>query len=389
MSKNIVTAAQIGCGKFAWHQDLPNMSRSERINLKWVCDLDLEHAKKTAEHFNVPCFTSNFMDVVNDPEVDMIKIATTHEAHLPIIEAAAAAGKHIFCEKPMAMHDEEAFKIIRAVRKGGVKLCVDLNRRMSPAMQALRKKYLEHTANPKHNPWRYVEKVREMLPDENFPHMNIRIQDESSSYGLGHLNPLTGGGEIIGESVHWLDLACWFFAPALPCEITAFGSSRLSHGIYLKFNNGASMTLDFSCTGTFDYPKEQFEVTAEAALFRCLHFVENTYHGMPDAGKETFALQEDPYQDMGDGYEAYIAKYFANVEGSTNSKEVEQSKPLTVDKGHKNMLNSFVDAILNDTPSPCDEMAGFRSTFLAQKAIESIRHKQTIPIQLEDITPCF
>ena len=294
---------------------------------------------------------------------------------------------NIFCEKPMAMRDDEAFKIIRAVRQNNVKLCVDLNRRMSPAMQALRKKYLEHTANPKHNPWQYIETEREPLPEELFHHMNIRIQDESSSYGLGHLNPLTGGGEIIGESVHWLDLACWFFAPALPCEITAFGSSRLSHGIYLKFNNGASMTLDFSCSGTFDYPKEQFEVTAGAALFRSLHFVENTYHGMPDNTGETFELQSDPFPEMGRGFDAFIQKYFANVQNSSNSKLVNQ--PLNVDKGHRAMLDGFVDAVLNGKPSPCDEMAGFRSTFLAQKAIESIRLKQTLPIQLEDITPCF
>ena len=389
MSKNILTAAQIGCGKFAWHQDLPNMTNHSKLDLKWVCDLDIAAAEKTAKHFNVPNFTDNFMDIVNDPEVDMIKIATSHEAHLPIIEAAAAAGKHIFCEKPMAMRDEEAFKIIRAVRTNNVKLCVDLNRRMSPAMQALRKKYLEHIANPQHNQWQYVETVREPLPDEKFHHMNIRIQDESSSYGLAHLNPLTGGGEIIGESVHWLDLACWFFAPALPCEITAFGSSRLSHGIYLKFNNNYSMTLDFSCTGTFDYPKEQFEVTAEAALFRSLHFVENNYYGMPDNAGETFALQDDPQAHLGDGFDAYIKKFYTNVQGAANAKDVEQSRPLTVDKGHRNMLNTFVEAIINDLPSPCDEMAGFRSTFLAQKAIESIRLKKTLPIQLEDITPCF
>ncbi len=389
MNKTVLTAAQIGCGKFAWSQDLPNMTKHSRISLKWVCDVKKSAAEKTAQQFNIPCFTDDFMDVINDPEVDMIKIATSHEVHLPIIEAAARAGKHIFCEKPMAMRDDEAFKIIRAVRQNNVKLCVDLNRRMSPAMQALRKKYLEHTANPKHNPWQYIETEREPLPEELFPHMNIRIQDESSSYGLGHLNPLTGGGEIIGESVHWLDLACWFFAPALPCEITAFGSSRLSHGIYLKFNNGASLTLDFSCTGTFDYPKEQFEVTAGSALFRSLHFVENTYHGMPDNAGETFELQSDPFPEMGRGFDAFMQKYFANVQNSTNSKLIEQTQPLNVDKGHRAMLDGFVDAILNGKPSPCDEMAGFRSTFLAQKAIESIRLKQTLPIQLEDITPCF
>ena len=199
----------------------------------------------------------------------------------------------------------------------------------------------------------------------------------------------SGGGSIIGESVHWLDLACWLFAPQLPCEITAWGSSRLSHGIYLKFNGGASMTLDFSCSGTFDYPKEQFELTHNAALFRCLHFVENNYYGIPGAESEYFAPQHDPFPEMGQGLDAFLKKYNAKVCNSTNSKFIENTKALTVDKGHCAMLDGFIDAIINDTPSPCDEMAGFRSTYLAQLAIESIRTKQTLPVQIEDITPCI
>ncbi|MBE6380490.1 MAG: Gfo/Idh/MocA family oxidoreductase [Lentisphaerae bacterium] len=383
----ILVAAQIGCGKFSWAQDMVNMTNHPQVKLKWACDVCLENAQKAAEHFNIPCVSDNFMDAVNDPEVDFIKIATTHEVHLPIIRAAAAAGKHIFCEKPMAMNNAEAFQIMDAVHKNKIKLCVDLNRRMSPAMQALRKKYLAHMADPKHNPWKYVEVDREPMAEEKFPHMSIRIQDESSSYGMGHMNPLTGGGVIIGESVHWLDLACWFFAPALPCEITAWGSSRLSHGIHLKFNNGASMTLDFSCAGTFDYPKEQFEVTGGAALFRSLHFVENNYFGMPDNATEYFDCQHDPHPELGRGHEAFIAKNYANVAGSLNSKNVEKATPLMPDKGHIAMLDAFVDAIINDKPSPCDEWAGYRSTLLAQKAIESIRLRQSLPLQLEDIAP--
>lgn len=357
------------------------------VRLKWACDISRENAQKAADHFHIPCVTDNYMDVIHDPEVDMIKIATTHEVHLPIIRAAAAAGKHIFCEKPMAMSDGEAFLIMDAVHKGNVKLCVDLNRRMSPAMQALRKKYHSHMENPKHNPWRYVETVREPMAEEGFPHMAIRIQDESSSYGMGHMNPLTGGGAIIGESVHWLDLACWFFAPALPCEITAWGSTRLSHGIHLKFNNGASMTLDFTCAGTFDYPKEQFEVTGGAALFRSLHFVENNYYGMPENQSEYFDLQCDPFPDMGRGHAAFIARNYANVAGSSNSKNLEQSTPLRPDKGHMAMLDAFVDAILHNRESPCDEWAGYRSTLLARKAIESIRLRQTLPLLPEDLCP--
>ena len=55
MSKTVLTAAQIGCGKFAHHQDLPNLSTHEQINLKWVCDINLANAEKTAKEFNVPC----------------------------------------------------------------------------------------------------------------------------------------------------------------------------------------------------------------------------------------------------------------------------------------------------------------------------------------------
>ena len=353
------------------------MTRHPGVNLKWACDVNLENARNAAAQFGVPNVTADFMEVVNDPEVDMIKIATTHEAHLPIIEAAAKAGKHIFCEKPMAMYDKEAYLIMRAVRRNHVKLCVDLNRRMSPALQALRRKWLAQAENPKHNPWRYMEKQRELLPEENRAHLLIRIQDESSSYGLGHLDPLSGGGEIIGESVHWLDTACWFFAPQLPCEITAWGSSRLSHGIHLRFDGGASMTLDFSCSGTFDFPKELYEVTHNAALFRSLHFLENNYYGIPGAESEYFPLQCDPYPEKGSGFAAFQEKYRMNVEGSDNAKKREQNSPLIVDKGHLSMLNSFIQAICNDTPSPCDELAGFRATYLAQKAIEALEMKRT------------
>ena len=149
------------------------------------------------------------------------------------------------------------------------------------------------------------------------------------------------------------------------------------------------MTLDFSCSGTFDYPKEIFELTDNAALFRSLFFVENNYYGMPDNKPETFKLQHDPHPEKGDGFNAYNEKYFAHVARSTNAKELETTVPLMVDKGHRAMLDGFVKAIINDTPSPCDEMAGFRSTYLAQLAIESIRKRQTIPVCIEDITPCI
>jgi predicted dehydrogenase len=392
MKKNKLVVAQIGCGKFAQSQDLPTIGKHPQLELKWCCDINAEHAAAMARKFGAPCSTNDFNEVIADPEVDLIKIATSHEVHLPIIEAAAARGIHIFCEKPMAMEIEEAYKIIRAVRRNGIKLCVDLNRRMSPSLQALRNRWLEQVANPKHQPWRYVETERPLMGEEDCTNLLINIQDESSSYGMGHMDPLCGGGVIIGESVHWLDLACWFFAPQRPVELTAWGSSRLSHGITLKFSNGDSATLVFSCSGTFDYPKEMYQVSSKAALFQNLFFVENRYWGIPGAKTETFPMQHDPFagEGPGEGFDAYMEKSRLRTANVTNNiKKLENAKPFLVDKGHVGMWNEFVDAILNDKPSPCDEMAGFMSTYLAKLAIQSIELKQTLPVPIEKITPVF
>ena len=391
MRSGKLVVAQIGAGKFAEYQDLPNISSLPQLTLKWICDLDRKRAEELGARFGAERITSDFREVCADPEVDLIKIATSHEIHLPIIECAAAAGKHIFCEKPMAMRDEEAWKIMKAVRKNHVKLCVDLNRRMSPALQALKKSVYGHLANPRHSPWRYIETARGPLPEEEFKHLLIRIQDESSSYGLQHVDPLIGGGEIIGESVHWLDVACWFFAPAVPVEITAWGSSRLSHGINLKFSTGDDMTLTFSCSGTFDYPKELFEVTAGNALFRSEFFVENTVYGVPGAEKpEYFPMKHYSGAIKEEGFAAYIAKYRERVSGfGGNQKEIETSRPFEVDKGHLNMWKAFTEAVLEDRPSPCDELAGFQSTYLAQLAIRAIECRQTLPVPVERFIPAI
>lgn len=374
----------IGCGAFAEEQDVPNFLRNDRTRIKWCCDVSLERARKLAARCGATETTADFLAVIRDPEVDLIKVSTSHEVHLPIIEAAAARGVHVFCEKPMALRQDEAFKIIAAVRRGGIKLCVDLNRRMAPAMHALRAAWQAQRAAPQHHPWRPMVVQRAQLPEEKWAHLLVNIQDESSSYRMVHLDPLRGGGEIIGETVHWLDLVCWFYAPQIPVQIQAWGSRRLSHGINLKFSGGDSATILFNCGGTFDYPKEYYEIASDAALFQGLFFLENRYHGIPGKSHETFPLQADDFRAEvpEPGFDAYLRKY-------TLRRERGRGGALAVDKGHQRMLDGFVAAILENRPSPCDELAGYQATYLAQKAIESLQLGQALPIPVEEVTPCF
>lgn len=387
MKDGRLVAAQIGCGAFANEQHLPNLAERGDVELRYCCDANIDAARAAAEKYGASRVLGGCIEALDDPELDFVMIATPHDMHLPIIMEASKRGKHIFCEKPMAMKMEECWEIIREVRRAGVKFCVDLNRRMSPAMQALRRSVRAHQKNERHNPWRYVETDRAPFPEERATNLLVRIQDESASYRMIHLDPLHGGGQVLGETVHWLDLASWFFDGQMPVEVLAWGSSRLSHGVNLKFSQGDTATMLFDACGTFDYPKEMFEVTSRSALFRSLFFVENRAYGIPDAIPETFPLQRDGFKDAvpEEGFEAYMKKsvlrHGADLKANWNA--------LTVDKGHRAMLAGFIDAILNGTPSPCDEMAGMRSILLARLVMQSMKTRMAVPVPIEDWEPAF
>ncbi|MDR3709246.1 MAG: Gfo/Idh/MocA family oxidoreductase [Capsulimonadaceae bacterium] len=385
MSKKPIHVAQVGCGRFAAGQDMPNFKDNSDIECLWCCDSDIERARSVAAQFGIPHATSDLQAVLADPDVDLIKIATSHEAHLPIIEAAAAAGKHVFCEKPLALDPLEGLKIVRAVRRGGIKLGVDYNRTCAPAIRRLREVWQEHVAAPRHNPWRYIEIDRPLYPDETSSHLLVRIQDDSMTYVPVHMDPLRGGGPLIGETVHWLDLSCWFFAPQVPVEILGWGSERFTHGVNIKFSGGDSATILFHCAGTFDYPKELYEVTSNGALLRSEHFVENNYYGIPGLGRELFDLQFDCMPGIGDegGLSGWQAKFNARVQGMSNCKE--GFSELNVNKGHRAMLAGVIDAIRMGGPTPCDEFAGLRATYLARLAGQSIRLRQSLPVPVDQL----
>ena len=382
---------QIGCGGFARDQDLPNFSARGDLVIKYCCDPNAETAGWAASTFGGERAVGDYRAVLDDPEVDFLKVSTPHDMHKPIVVDAAARGKHVFCEKPMAMSLEDCWEMIRAVQKGGIKFCVDMNRRMAPAMQALKRRVAEQAAAPRHNPWRYVEKNREPMFEETRTNLLVRVQDESSSYRLVHLDPAHGGGEVIGESVHWLYLACWFFAPARPVEITGWGTARLSHGINILFADGNAATVVFDACGTFDYPKEMYEVTSNAALFRSMFFVENRYYGMCGEERETFPLQFDAYADKvrGEGFDAFMEKSRLRQEAAAKDGLKASWGALGVDKGHRAMLDGFVAAVKSGGPTPCDEMAGMRAVLLSNLAMQAIRERRAVAVPVDMYEPVF
>ena len=371
----------VGCGKFALMEHLPNSVAAKNVDL-WHCSSRSEQGRQNAAKFNPKKITADYREVLNDPEVDLVVLSVPHEWHMFYVEETIKAGKHVLCEKPMTMTMAEAYKVIKLVKTKGVKLCVDYNRRFSPSMIDMKQAYQVHRKNPQGKARVYTqEDNRRLWPEELDTMVMVRINDESLTYGGVHIDWEEGGGEIIGEGCHWLDLICWML-DARPTKVTAIGGTRLNYIINLEFP-GAMACIMFSACGTFEYPKELIEVQHRGKFFRSECFVENQYYGLGERTVKQFPLQYDEYKDAGaeGGMSGYLAKIDAM---GTDYVKTGKFNYVTPDKGHLGLLEAFAEAVRTDKPSPLDEVQGMRATYLSRRAMDSIRQGISLPVNIED-----
>ncbi|CCN48672.1 Oxidoreductase domain protein [Vibrio nigripulchritudo MADA3029] len=109
---------------------------------KVVVDVTDEMAKEAQERFGFEEYSSDWQSIINRPDIDVVDICTPNNAHAEIAIAAAKAGKHIICEKPLARGASEAKTMLDAVQQAGVTNMVAFNYRRTPAV-ALAKRYIE------------------------------------------------------------------------------------------------------------------------------------------------------------------------------------------------------------------------------------------------------
>ena len=113
----------IGCGGIARHAHLPNIARNPRTNLIAVGDIDLDRAKAFAAEFGdgTTVAYQDYQDLLANPDVEMVCVTTWAAAHAEPVIAAAKAGKHILCEKPIAISLADADAMVAAAKEAGVK----------------------------------------------------------------------------------------------------------------------------------------------------------------------------------------------------------------------------------------------------------------------------
>lgn len=125
----------VGTGLFGQNHCLA-YSRLPGVELVGVCDTNRERAQAIAKKYGARVYYTDYQALLDDPSIRAVSIATPDFAHGDIALAAARAGRHILCEKPLATTVEEAQAIVDAARMAGVKLMVDFHNRVNPPFVA-------------------------------------------------------------------------------------------------------------------------------------------------------------------------------------------------------------------------------------------------------------
>lgn len=126
-----VKVAVIGCGSIAKHRHIPEFAAHPQVELAAFCDVVEERAAEFARQYEGDVYT-DYRDLLRRSDIDAVSVCTPNVYHAPISIAAAEAGKHVLCEKPMATSRDEAQDMIRAAKERGVVLMIAHNQRLMP-----------------------------------------------------------------------------------------------------------------------------------------------------------------------------------------------------------------------------------------------------------------
>lgn len=321
----------LGAGNFAVSTLLPAIKRVGGVEMIAVSAANGSHARHAAEKFGFSSCTTDEQEILNNPSINTVVTTTRHHLHARQVIAALRSGKHVFCEKPLCLNEEELGQIVAAVDgqtgDGGAGkslasasrlLMVGFNRRFAPL--AVRMKG-------------FLQEVSEPLAI----HCRVNAGFLPADHWLN--DPQQGGGRILGEVCHFVDFLC-FLTNSIPVEVET--RSLPNPGRYsndnvvcsLRFADGSQGTISYLANGDKSFSKERIEVF----------------------GGGTVAVLED----------------FRRLEQIRGGKKRVLRSLLRQDKGHAGEWEAFVTAIKTgaESPIPLREIV---STMLATFALEESR----------------
>lgn len=236
----------IGAGSFAQSYLIPGV-KTARASLDSVVTTRGITSKNVADKFGFNFCSTEPMDILENKSINTVFIATPHSSHASLVVRALNAGKNVYVEKPLALKIDQLNAVIEAKKSSGLPVMVGFNRRFAPVSERIKKEFSE---------------IGEPLI------VNIRVNAGLIPKGHWIQDPETGGGRIIGEVCHFIDLM-QYFTGSEPVSVFAesinTGNSVLTasdnFSAVIKFSNGSVGNLVYLANGDSALPKEHIEVS--------------------------------------------------------------------------------------------------------------------------------
>jgi len=336
-----VSVGVLGAGNFATSVMLPAISKIPDIHLIGIASASGMSAQHAADRYGFSYADSDEIRIINDPDINTVAVLTRHNLHSRQVLSAFRTGKHVFCEKPLAINETELNEIeqlMQGERDKGEEnnspitpiryplLTVGFNRRFAPLARRM-KDFLENCPEPLVAHYRVNAGY---LPLDHWLH-----------------DPDQGGGRIIGEGCHFVDFLTFLVGESptavTACALPECGRYREDNVVMtFTFPDGSLGTISYLANGDKSLPKERIEAFCAGRV----------------------AVLND----------------FRTLETILNGKRKTLRARLRQDKGHRAEWEAFSNAILSGGPPPIPYEQLFSVTRATFAAVQSLRNREKVSI---------
>lgn len=303
-----------------------------------IVDVNISEAENLAKRFRVVNFSSNYIDIINNPEIDAVIICSPTDTHAEYIIAAAIAGKHIFCEKPIDLDLNIIQNALDVVDDNNVKMMIGFNRRFDPNFKKIKQMVLE-------------DKIGE-------PHI-LKITSRDPAPPPAEYVAVSGG-MFLDMTIHDFDMARFIVGSEVEEVFVVAGvmvDPKIGEAgdvdtalITLKFKNGAMGVIDNSRKAVYGYD-QRVEIFGSKGMIRVDNNAPDNHNYYSEDGVHA-SLPLNFFMDR------YIEAY-------------------------ANEMKEFIHVILDDKPISVGGLDGFYAVMIGLAAKKSVEEKR--PVKISEI----
>ncbi len=337
-NQKVIRVGVIGAGRIGKIHAENLATRIPGVVVSAIADINQQAAQALAEKLHVANALSDYRKIIEDKNIDAVAVCSSTDTHADLIIAAANAGKHVFCEKPVDHSLDRIDKAINAVSKAGVQCQIGFNRRFDPNFK----------------------KLHDLVQSGKIGDLHIlRITSRDPAPPPAEYVKLSGG-MFLDMTIHDFDMARFLSGSEVE-EVYAIGEVRVDPAIgaagdidtaviTLKFANGAIGTIDNSRKAVYGYD-QRAEVFGSGGMAATAN---NTPNSSVYSNADGVVSEKPLYFFLERYMESFVAE-----------------------------MRDFINAIREGTPTPVNVFDGRKPVVIAMAATRSMLENR--PVKLSEI----